>query len=223
MKSKVLYNFIRNAVVFVPDVIPLLSVKAKDALLGYPPIRAAYFAEIYDAVEQYLTSDRKVTAFRNKAAQAVSEAFTDAVYEGYQQVGAELPLSDDVAAWLSERIGEERTNIEALFDRLKTDRQNADPIAEAMGRAEGYARTLDALYAEAKLRGMKNQMVTWNLGQTERHCDTCSKLAGKKHKISYLIANDYIPRKPGAGMDCNGYNCDCTITDKNGNEVTIGQ
>lgn len=221
MKSKTLYNFIRNAVTLVPDVIPLLSAKAKETLLGYQPIRDNYFSAIYDAVEGYLTGNRPVTAFSNKAREAMSSAFTDAVYEGYQNAGAELPLSDDVAAWLSERIAFERKNIVSLFERLKAEWDGIDPINEAMARAEGYARTLDAMYGEAKMRGMKNQMVTWHLGQTEKHCDTCSTLANKKHKISYLIQNNYIPRKPGAGMECNGYNCDCSITDKNGNEVTI--
>lgn len=205
----------------VPAVIPFLSIKAKGALLGYQPIRDNYFAEIYDAVEGYLRGTQPVTSFRNKMSIAMSEAFTDAVYEGYQQAGAELPLDKEVQDWLTVRIGAERENIISLFDRLKKEWDGIDPIAEAMARAEGYARTLDAIYAEAKLRGMSNQMVTWILGQTEKHCDTCAKLAGKKHSIKYLLKNNYIPRKPDAGMDCKGYNCDCRIVDKNGNEVTI--
>ena len=164
-----------------------------------------------------------MTSFRNKASIAVSESFTDAVYEGYQKAGAELPLPDDIQAWLSQRIAEERTHIEGMFDRLKQEWEGLDWIKEAYARADSYSRTLDAMYSEAQLRGMKNQMITWILGDTEEHCETCATLAGKKHRISYLIANNYIPRKPDAGMDCHGYRCDCKIVDKNGKEVTIGE
>ena len=214
-------EIVRRAVKAVPEVMQYLTPQTKAAVQGYDGIRSDYWTVIYDSVEGYLTGNSPVTGFRNRSATAMSEAFTDATYEAWYQAGAELPLTDDAAAWLSERIGAERVNIEGMFDRLKKEWAGIDPIAEANARAEGYARTLDALYGEAKLRAMKNQMITWNLGNTEKHCDTCSKLAGKKHKISYLIQNNYIPRKPGAGMDCNGFNCDCWVTDKNGNVITI--
>jgi hypothetical protein len=212
----------RRAVKAVPEVMQYLSLSTiKAVVLGYDGIRSDYWTVLYDSVQGYLTGSQPVTGFRNRAATAMSEAFTGAVYEAWYQAGAELPLTDEVIAWLSERIGAERVNIEDLFSRLKKEWTGIDPIAEANTRAEAYARTLDAMYGEAKLRAMKNQMVTWHLGATEQHCTTCSKLAGKKHRISYLIENNYIPRKPGAGMECNGFNCDCKITDKNGKEVTI--
>jgi len=214
-------EIVRRAVKAVPQVMQYLTPQTKAAVQGYDGIRSDYWTVIYDSVEGYLTGNSPVTGFRNRSATAMSEAFTDATYEAWYQAGAELPLTDDAAAWLSERSGAERVNIEGMFDRLKKEWEGIDPIAEANTRAEGYARTLDALYAEAKMRGMKNQMVTWHLGQTEQHCPTCSKLSGKKHRISYLIDNNYIPRKPDAGMDCKGFQCDCSITDKNGNEVTI--
>jgi len=214
--------FLQTANISVEDFLKTninLSIKAE--LLGYPPIRANYWAEIYDSVEQYLTGNKPVTSFRNKASIAVSEAFTDAVYEGYAQAGAELPLPDDIQAWLSQRIAEERTHIEGMFDRLKAEWEGLDWIKEAYARADSYSRTLDAMYGEAKLRGSKNQMVSWILGSTEEHCETCSTLAGKKHRISYLIAHDYIPRKPDCGLSCHGYRCDCKIVDSRGQEITI--
>ncbi len=214
-------SLLRQAVRLVPSVVLYLSDAAKAETMGYEPIYNAYWEEIYDSVNGYLTGNKPVTSFRNRAAQAMSEAFTDAVYEAWYQADAELPLTDEVSAWLSERIGQERVNIENMFNRLKSEWEGLDPAAEAVARANGYASTLNALYGEAKLRAMKNQKVTWILGETEVHCSTCAKLAGKKHTIKYLLDNDYIPRKPDAGMDCHGYNCDCRIVDKAGNEVTL--
>jgi hypothetical protein len=221
MKRLDLLKYVKQAVNTVPAVRPYLSENAIKAIDDYAVIRGNYWSEIYDSVAGYLDSKGAVTGYRNKASIAMSEAFTDTVYTGWQEVGGEMPLDEDTQAWLSSRIGTEREYIIQMFDRLKAGRETLDYAAEGLARADMYAKTLDALFAEAKLRGMKNQMVTWVLGATEKHCDTCARLAGKKHRISYLIQNDYIPRKPGAAMDCNGFNCDCKIVDKQGYEVTI--
>jgi len=203
-----LADYLCQVVTAVPSVIPLLSVKAKEALLGYPPIRAAYFAEIYDAVEGYLTSDRPTTAFSNSARAAMSEAFTDAAYEGYQNAGAELPLADDVSAWLSERIAAERENITALFERLKEGRGTLDPIAEAMARAEGYTKTLDAMYNEAKMRGTSNATLVFDGDDGAESCPDCQKMKGKRHTIKYILANNLIPKPGNDTYECKGYRCE---------------
>lgn len=203
-----------------PAVIPHLNSNALKAM-GYQGIRDDYWVVIYDAVEGYLTGDRPVTSFQNSFLEAMSMAFNDTVYLAWEEAGNDPPLDEDVQSWLGESIASERGNIVDLFSRLKTEWEGIDPAEEAIARADGYTSRLDALYNESKLRSVDNQMVTWELGQTERHCPTCSQLAGKRHRISYLLANDYIPRKPGAGMDCHGYNCDCRVLDKNGNEITI--
>jgi hypothetical protein len=96
-----------------------------------------------------------------------------------------------------------------------------DYFTWATGKADGYVSTVLSIYNAAVLLAKKNQMLTWNLGETEKHCDTCLKLDGGSHRASWYIGHDYIPRKPGASMDCKGYNCDCSLTDKDGEEVTI--
>ena len=208
-----------------PDVIPHLSDTAR--LLaglkigGYEGIRNEYWATVYDAVQGYLIEDRPVTAFRNHFLEAMSTAFTDAAYLGYEETSGETRPDDDTLSWLADRIAQEKQYIIDVFDRLKAEWEEIDPIQEAFARADGYAKGLDGVYNEAKLRGMKNQMVLWELGQTEKHCDTCSRLSGKRHRLSWLIENNYIPRKSDAGMDCHGYNCECRILDRHGNEITI--
>jgi hypothetical protein len=220
MKNKFITPVIKSIVMHYPAVMPYLNANAIKAA-GYQAVRDTYWAEVYDAVHDYLTGTRPVTAFRNKHLVAMAEAFTEAANLGYEDGGGELPLDDDTAAWLSSSVTEERGHIIDLFDRLKAEWDGIDPIHEAFVRADGYASKLDGIYNEARLRGMKNQMVTWVLGETEVHCDTCLRLAGTKHRISWLLQNDYIPRKSGAAMDCGGWNCDCSIIDKNGNEVTL--
>ncbi|MCR4308385.1 MAG: hypothetical protein NUV80_07590, partial [Candidatus Berkelbacteria bacterium] len=74
---------------------------------------------------------------------------------------------------------------------------------------------------QAMMNGANNPMLTWRLGQTEVHCTTCLELNGKKHKAQWYIDNDYIPRKPGANLECNGYNCDCDLVDSSGKVYTL--
>ena len=100
-----------EAVRTVPEVIQYLSDATKAELLGYPPIRANYWAEIYDSVEQYLTRNKPVTSFRTKASIEVSESFTDAGHEGYQQAEEEMPLPENIKSWLSPRTAERRGHI----------------------------------------------------------------------------------------------------------------
>ena len=207
MNKETLLSVARQAVKAVPEVVQYLSEATKAELLGYPPIRANYWAEIYDSVEQYLTGDKPVTRFRNKASQAVSESFTDAVYEGYAQAGAELPLPDDIQAWLSQRIGEERTHIEGMFDRLKQEWEGLDWIKEAYARADGYAKTLDMVFQEAKMRGADNATLVFVGDDGAESCPDCQRMQGKRHTIKYILAHNLIPKPGNSTYECNGYNC----------------
>ena len=220
----ILHNQILQTVIkHFPAVMPYLSVETRYAMKaapGYEGVRNTYWAIIYDAVYDYLTGNQMVTSFRNAMKKGAADAFIGAAEIGYEAGGGELPMDDDTLAWLGGEQTAEFGHVDDLFARLKEEWDGIDPIHEAFTRADGYTGRLDALYGEAKMRGAKNIMLTWHLGETEKHCDTCLELNGNSHKISWYIDRDYIPRKPGAGMDCHGYNCDCSLTDKNGNEYT---
>jgi len=151
------------------------------------------------------------------------EAFNSAFDTGWIDGGQELPLDEDPASWLQAQISSEIGNINALFEQVKQLRDDPefDFFTWITARADGYTNSVSAIYNAAVLFAKKNQLLTWNLGNTEKHCQTCGKLDGTKHRASWYIGNDYIPRKPGANLDCGGYNCDCSLTDKDGNTVTI--
>jgi hypothetical protein len=224
----VTYNFYGKIILAtiraVPAVIPHLTPETFDALKaapGYEGIRNTYWAKVYDSVFEYLTSDQRVTSFKSRMSRAAVEAFGGTVDLAYEAGGGELPLDEETLAWLNEQVNAELGYISDLFDRLREEWDGIDPIHEAFMRADGYASRLDGIYGEAKMRGSKNVMLTWNLGATEKHCKTCAQLDGKSHKITWYIERDYIPRKSGAAMECGGWNCDCTLTDKDGNEYSV--
>jgi hypothetical protein len=216
------YEVVRAVVRAVPRVL-LYSREAIKALgeASYEGVRATYWLAIYEAVYGYLTSDRPVTSFRASVQRAMVEAFGATADAAYVDGGGELPLDADTLAWFNGRVNQELSFIDDLFTGLRGRRADADAEAEALARAESYSRTLDGIYAEAKMRGSKNIMLTWHLGSTIKHCKTCAKLDGQRHKISYYINHDYIPRKPGNGCECGGYNCDCSLVTDSGEEFTI--
>lgn len=164
-----------------------------------------------------------IAASRNEFKQACITAFSDAFDIAWIDAGAELPIDDAALSWVEGRINEEFTHIEALFEEAKELRRDKefDYFAWATARADGYTNTLAAVYNEGRLRAADNVMVTWHLGATEKHCKTCASLDGKRHKIKWFLDRNYIPRKPDAGMECHGYNCDCSLIDDKGSEYTV--
>jgi hypothetical protein len=208
----------------VPALVPLLSDETIAAIkaAGYDGIRTVLNGAVFGSVFGYL-SGGSLADTRERMATAVSRAYIETSELAYQEGGGELPLDDETAAWARAQLDAQLTYVDELFDSLRDLRRDGDFDAGevATARAAGYASGLDGFYNEAVLRGSKNVVVTWQLGATEKHCKDCAKLDGQSHKINWFVERDYIPRKNGAAMECGGYNCDCRLVDKKGNEYTI--
>jgi hypothetical protein len=218
-------QIIQAAVQAVPQVFGYLSADALEAIkaAGYDGIRTVMRGEIFGAVFGYLSGGGYVTTFKAQMTTAISKAYIEAAEVAYQDGGGELPLDPDTAAWARGQLDAQLGFVDDLFEGLRDLRKRGDfdAGAVAQARAEGYASALDGFANEAMMRGSKNIMLTWHLGATEKHCKTCASLDGKRHKISWFVDRNYIPRKPGADLECGGYRCDCTLTDDNGNEFTV--
>ena len=220
------YEILKTILRAVPTVLPHLhedTIAAFKAAAGYSGIRDVMSGAVYNAVYGYLSSGGYATPARERMIAAVSKAYIETADAAYVEGGGKLPMDDDTAAWARGQLDAQIGYVEDLFDQLKEIRKEGDYDADltAQARADGYASALDGFYNEAVLRGSSNKVVEWVLGGTEKHCKDCAKLAGQRHKIKWFIDRDYIPRKNGAAMECGGYNCDCSLIDRDGNEVTI--
>lgn len=207
-----------------PRVGPLLSpnaqalVKAADSLNS---INSAYHDAITEALTTYFEGG-SVTAPRNAFKQAATEAFGAAFEAGWTDNGGTLPFDGDALEWFNNRLQEEFGHIDGLFTDAKELRKDKDYdwFAWVTARADAYTSALASIYNAAAML-VKKQMLTWRLGQTEVHCSDCKKLDGQRHRASWYIGKNFIPRQPGAGMECGGYNCDCQLENDDGEEVTI--
>lgn len=183
-------------------------------------IRAALTEALFDAFIGYASSAGAVTKWRNAASRAVLEAVSDMFYRGYEDAGAD-ETEDDDERWLTKTQSEQMGYLPGVFEWLKAGRADDSLTEDAIrARVEQWGQTLDSIYSEALIRGKKNQSLTWHYGDTD-HCDTCRSLNGQRHTGKWYLARDYIPGKPGAAMDCGGYRCQCYLTDKKGDTVSL--
>jgi hypothetical protein len=185
-------------------------------------VNAYYHDELTQALTTYFEGG-SITGPRNQAKRAVADAFLDSFELGYTGSGGELPMEEELLAWLDARINTEWGFVAQLFEQARELRKDEeiDTFAWISEKADGYTRGLQGLFNAGGMFAKKNQVLTWHLGNTEKHCGTCADLNGKSHKATWYLARNYIPRQPGAAMECGGYHCDCSLTDKDGNEVTI--
>lgn len=195
---------------------------------AYSTIRSVYRSDIAQAMTEYLASDKPSTSYKSRFNRAMLEAFSGAFYKGYEETASGLDDVDpDADAWLTGRQNSELGFIAELFASLKAARDefwrgeiDADDLRLLIQqRVNGYASSLDAVYNAGRMWGAKNRMLIWHLGSTKEHCKTCDRLNGARHRARWFVARNYIPRRPGASMDCGGYQCGCYFTDAKTGEV----
>jgi hypothetical protein len=182
----------------------------------YAPIRSAYSFEIAGIVREYLYTEGnpRVTRFQSLFKRAITEAFYPAFDQGLIDGGGEAPAQGDDLEWLNAKVAAEHGYAESLFQSLKELKKQSEEegvgIFEGVpeARAEGYAKTLDGIYSEGKIRGAGNQMLTFGGKDGKESCGTCQKLNGQRHKASWWIGHDLVPYQGNANLDCGGWQCE---------------
>lgn len=180
----------------------------------YAEIRRMYRGEIWAAIEDYFTQEHvRITRFKNQMRKAMANAFAEAIEIGFADGGGGdwgKDAEPDDRKWARARTNAEMGFIESLFYELR-DLKSEGPeawIGEADKRADGYCKTLDSVYSEAKLRGAKNMMLTFDGHDGVESCSTCTKLKGQRHKASWWIKRGLIPGRPGNhAFECGGWQC----------------
>lgn len=204
-----------------------LRVRARQALstkasgdLG--SINSAYNDAIVQALVNYFDGGALASS-RNAFKRAMVEAFGSTFDTGTVDGGGELPFTGDALDWFNARVSQESGYIDLLFAEAKQLKKEKgfDYFAWATARADGYVNTLREIYNVAKMMAMSDKMVTFEGDDGAESCDTCQKLKGKRHKISWFVARGYVPPF-GVGLDCHpGRRCQHYLVDDNGDIITI--
>lgn len=189
----------------------------------YSAIRDRLWIAIYDAVFDFLNSNQQAGTASRPMTTALAQAYLETADTAYVDGGGSLPIDEDTQAWAKGELTAQMGYADSLFETLKALRKEGDFDAntEAANRADSWTSAMDGYYNAIKLMGAGNKMLTWYLGETEKHCDTCLDLNLQRHRAAWYSARGYTPRKPGSATDCGGWNCDCQLLDDEGNEFMI--
>lgn len=189
----------------------------------YSPVRTELWDAVYDAVFGFLDSNAQVGTYSRPMSTALSKAYIDASEIAYEDGGGSLPLDEDTLAYAKAELSSQLGYLDSMFETLKALRKEGDfdATATAFDKANSWANALDGFYNAIKMMGAGNKMLTWVLGNAEKHCADCERLDGQRHRASWYSSHGYTPRRPGSATACGGYNCDCRLVSDDGEEFTV--
>lgn len=212
-KRHMIDNLIKSLATRYPSIAPLLNNNARRQagleLKALDDINAQYHDTVTEALTRYFEGG-SVTGPRNKFREAATEAFYEAFGLGWEDGGGEYPIDDEAEAWRDERLQEEYTHIDELFETAKELRRDKefDFFEWVTARADGYTKTLSAIYAQGKMMASKNKVLEFGGEDGEESCEECKGLKGKRMRISTILARGLIPSPGNPNFTCQGYKCE---------------
>jgi hypothetical protein len=81
-------------------------------------------------------------------------------------------------------------------------------------RAPLWSKSLTEFYQAGVASADANGIYEWKLGNTEKHCKSCLRMDGQKHRMKDYVRKGIIPQC--SELDCGGYNCDCSLEKSSG-------
>lgn len=186
-------------------------------------ISEEYRERLNAAILDYLESSRPITSFRNEFRRTVSDGFYSAFITGFADAGAGGMIPFEDQSWLNSRVEQEIIYADELFTAAKAlrDSGQTDQFETfALIHAGNYANTLQSVYAEGKLRGDRNKMLTFGGPDGDESCGTCQSLKGVRQPASWWISQNLIPGPVNPNYDCGGWRCQHQLFDDQGRPWT---
>jgi hypothetical protein len=154
----------------------------------------------------------------------IAEMYKAVALEAWKEAGNPGRMDSDMREFLKLKIMEEQANVATLSQRYRALVREGPVdietvIHESFARAEGYSKSLDALYANIKLMAKPSVMLTFTGDDGLESCKDCSKYKGQRHKASWWISRNAVP--PSRDFECHGYNCQHVLVDDQNNLYTI--
>lgn len=194
----------------------------------YSQIRYAYKMEIGGAIAEYLyTEGVTIARFKNLFKKAIVNHFYKAFELGIKDGGGGDQAEGADLDWINAKVDAEFGFVAVLFQQLK-ELKSLIPD-EGMGilegvaeeRAEGYARTLDGVYSEGKIRGAKNMMLTFDGDDGKENCRTCRRLKGQRHKASWWMKKGLTIFRGNQNYECGCWECRHYLFNDKGEIFTV--
>lgn len=143
----------------------------------------------------------------------VSQGVTDAYYEGLKEGGVDpQDFTEEDAAAVDQLVYAQLESVDGFVQAVRDAKGDSEAEGAVLARVDLWTASI-AVAGTLGLNAAKaNEMVTWRLGRTEKHCRTCQWLNGQRHRRKWFTDKGYIPRQPGSEMlACGGWRCDCSL------------
>lgn len=150
------------------------------------------------------TSRRRFgVVFRAQLRRLGQTAFQDGLRDG----GVNEPLDDDDLTQVQHWMIGQSDYVSKFADQVY--RKGLTPAEVADHAAMWANKSLQQMYDAGRLSADRNGVYEWVLGRTEKHCETCERLEGQRHRFKQWYARGLLPRSED--LDCGGYRCDCKL------------
>lgn len=218
--NSVTLSAIAEAYKRLPELDGLLSARAIWALSQLDELKTYdYFLRHVNGLVRGVYSGNIGGEMVDIMANLVQGQLTDAYNRAWKDDGNKLPLPDYLSESLTEAIAKQFSYVDQFFRDIVDARLDKASIEPLMVRASLWANRYNEATSEAvRLMALENgDKLIWRLGETEKHCGTCSALNGK---IAYAREWESAGLKPQNApnklLECGGWQCDCSLepTDK---------
>jgi hypothetical protein len=179
---------------------------------------------VVDAANGNTTAGSITRQMREAIIEQGRAVFLEGMREGgIKDPEAQLDEDDEkvISAWILSQARHLNDFADACVEVRKLTGDARTAARDVMlGRVELWVQSLDTLGRQGTASAKENAPGTWQLGDTEKHCKTCAKLDGQRHRLKGFTSRGYIPQQPGSDtLDCGGWNCDCQIVDDDGKRL----
>ena len=103
-----------------------------------------------------------------------------------------------------------------LGDVVAGSKKNKGKLQPQFSRVEVWVNQYSSAKQMSEAMACVDEKRIWVLGQVEKHCKTCPRLAGQVRRLSFWRTH-VLPRNgPNDRLECKGFNCQCELrkTDK---------
>lgn len=146
---------------------------------------------------------------------AIRVGITKAWYEGLKEAGfTPVEMSEPEKNALKLMIINEQTHMDTFITHmLDHTKASGASWASCDYKVALWANRANDARNKALSMAQSDPKLMWELGRTEKHCSTCSKLDKKVKRASYWNQLGLRPQNaPNPLLECGGWHCDCKLT-----------
>lgn len=225
MKSQTLYNFIREAVMQVPQVKAHLSPRARFVLAE--PEEYKTFDYMLRSIEGLVRGVYAGTVggqFIDTMANLISGQLRQAYQQAYEDEGfTDAFMPEYLMQAYQADVLAQYDHVDGYYRAIVDARIDGTSITPLLARAQLWAQRWTESYNNAVvlITAKEGGNLEWKLGATEEHCPLCSAFNGIVARATEWKALRVEPQNaPNHALTghlhgekgCEGWRCDCSLT-----------